>query len=69
MKRVDIIKIIGRQYLVSNIENDEFRYPKAFDALNLDFSKVQIKGKDNRTYETLDIRLVNTLLVESGADI
>lgn len=59
MKRVDIIKTIGRQYLVSNVENDEFRYPKAFDALNLDFSKVQIKGKDNRTFETLDIRFID----------
>ena len=59
MKRVDIIQTIGRQYLVSNIENDEYRYPKAFDELNLDFSKVQIKGKDNRSFENLDIRFVD----------
>ena len=42
MKRVDIIQVIGRSYLISNIENDEFRYPKAFEALGIDFSKVQI---------------------------
>ena len=59
MKRVDIIHTIGRQYLVSNIENDEFRYPKAFDELGLDFSKVQIKGKDKRTFENLDIRFID----------
>jgi hypothetical protein len=28
--RVDIITTIGRESLVSNIENDEFSYPKAF---------------------------------------
>lgn len=59
MKRVDIIQTIGREYLKSNIENDEFRYPKAFEAIGLDFSKVQVKGKDNRTFETLDIRFVD----------
>lgn len=59
MKRVDIIQTIGRQYLVSNIENDEFRYPKAFEELGLDFSIVQVKGKDNRTFENLDIRFID----------
>ena len=59
MKRVDIIQVIGRSYLISNIENDEFRYPKAFEALGIDFSKVQIKGKDGRIFETLDIRFVD----------
>lgn len=60
MKRVDIIQTIGREYLNSNVENDEFRYPKAFEAVGLNFSKVQVKGKDNRTFETLDIRFVDT---------
>ena len=59
MKRVDIIQTIGRQYLTPNIENDEFRYPKAFDELGIDFVKVQIKGKDNRVFENLDIRFVD----------
>lgn len=59
MKRVDIIQTIGRDFLNSNIENDEFRYPKAFENIGLDFSKVQVKGKDNRTFETLDIRFVD----------
>ncbi|MBR8712279.1 hypothetical protein [Porphyromonas levii] len=29
MTRLDIIKTIGEQYLVSNIENGEFSYAKA----------------------------------------
>ena len=59
MNRIDIIQNIGREYLTSNIENDEFRYPKAFAAKNLDFKSIQVKGKDNRTYENLDIRFVD----------
>ena len=29
MIRADIINIIGREYLTSNIENGEYSYPKA----------------------------------------
>lgn len=28
MERIDIIRTIGREYLVSNIENDEFSFQK-----------------------------------------
>ena len=59
MKRIDIIQIIGREYLVSNIENDEFRYPKAFEERHLDFSEIKIQNKDGRTFENLDIRFVD----------
>ncbi|MBO4444089.1 MAG: N-6 DNA methylase [Bacteroidaceae bacterium] len=59
MNRSDIIQVIGRDYLVHNIENDEFRYPKAFKERNILFSPIQIKGPDNRTYENLDIRFVD----------
>lgn len=59
MNRTDIIQTIGRQYLSCNIENDEFRYPKAFAERNLDFKSIQVKGKDNRTFENLDIRFVD----------
>lgn len=59
MKRIDIIQTIGREYLVSNIENDEFRYPKAFEEHNLDFSEIRIQNKDGRTFENLDIRFVD----------
>ena len=45
--------------MVHNIENDEFRYPKAFKERNILFLPIQIKGPDNRTYENLDIRFVD----------
>ena len=35
MIRADIISNVGREYLTSNIENDEFSYPKAFSAASL----------------------------------
>ncbi len=60
MNRIDIIKTIGRQYLSYNIENDEFRYPKAFGECNLDFSSLQVKGRDGRVFESIDIRFVDT---------
>ena len=28
MKRSEMINIVGNEYLISNIENDEFSYPK-----------------------------------------
>lgn len=59
MERVDIIQAIGREYLQTNIENGEFRYPKAYESLGLDFSKVQVKNNDSRTFENLDIRFVD----------
>lgn len=31
INRVDMIDIIGRKYLVSNIENDEYSYQQDFD--------------------------------------
>lgn len=33
MQRFDIIEKIGRKYLISNIENDEFSYQKALNLL------------------------------------
>lgn len=32
MIRTDMISTVGREYLTSNIENDEYSYPKAFAA-------------------------------------
>ena len=48
MIRADIIAAVGREYLVSNIENDEFSYPKAFRAASLIF--VPIQNAVGRTY-------------------
>ena len=66
MIRADIISRIGREYLTSNIENDEFSYPKAFSAASLTF--VPIRNKSGRTFEKLDIRFVKdnvTVLIET----
>lgn len=54
MIRNEIINIIGRQYLTTNIENDEYSYPKAFTAAHKDFASVK-KG----SHQTLDIRFID----------
>ena len=66
MIRADIISTIGREYLTSNIENDEYSYPKAFSAASLAFAP--IRNSAGRTFEKLDIRFVKdnvTVLIET----
>lgn len=66
MIRADIISTVGREYLTSNIENDEFSYPKAFSAASLTFSP--IRNRIGRAFEKLDIRFVKdnvTVLIET----
>lgn len=69
MTRVDMITTIGREYLVSNIENDEFSYPKAFRVASLPFTPIQ--NSAGRSFEKLDIRFVKdnmTVLIETKQD-
>ena len=40
MRRSDIITVVGNKYLTSNIENDEFSYPKEFKRLNIVFNPI-----------------------------
>lgn len=54
MIRNEIINTIGRQFLTTNIENDEYSYPKAYSAAHKDFAAVKI-GK----HQNLDIRFVD----------
>lgn len=66
MIRTDIIATVGRDYLVSNMENDEFSYPKAFRAASLPF--VPIQNDAGRTFEKLDIRFTKdnvSVLIET----
>lgn len=66
MIRADIISVVGREYLTSNIENDEYSYPKAFSVASLQF--VPITNANGRKFEKLDIRFVKdgiTVLVET----
>lgn len=70
MKRNEIISIVGRAYLVSNIENDEFSYPKEFKAQSLKFEPI-VSTKNGRKFEKLDIKFVKnsvTILIETKAD-
>ena len=66
MLRADMIAIVGREWLVSNIENDEFSYPKAYSIAALPFTP--IRNRTGRAFEKLDIRFVKdnvTVLIET----
>ncbi len=66
MIRADMISTVGRAYLTSNIENDEYSYPKAFTAASLPF--VPIQNSTGRKFERLDIRFVKdsvSVLIET----
>lgn len=66
MIRADIISIVGREYLTSNIENDEFSYPKAYTEAALPFAPIQ--NSAGRKFEKLDIRFVKdnvSVLIET----
>ena len=54
MIRNEIINTIGRQFLSTNIENDEYSYQKAFTAAHKDFAAVKIGS-----HKDLDIRFVD----------
>ena len=69
MIRADMILTISRKYLTSNIENDEYSYPKAFSVASLTFTP--IRNSAGRTFEKLDIRFVKdnvTVLIETKQD-
>ena len=66
MIRADMISTVGRAYLASNIENDEYSYPKAYAAASLIF--VPIQNNAGRKFEKLDIRFVKdnvSVLIET----
>ena len=66
MIRADIITTVGRDFLTSNIENDEFSYPKAYSNASLPFTP--IRNRTGRAFEKLDIRFVKenvTILIET----
>lgn len=70
MKRSDIILTVGTKYLISNIENDEFSYPKEFKKQSIPFVPIYNK-KGNRKFEKLDLRFVKdniSILIETKTD-
>ena len=68
MQRHEIIKTIGESYLVSNIENGEFSYPKELKKIGLKINPELVKSLDGTTHEKIDLRFVNgniSVLVET----
>lgn len=67
MRRNDIINLIGKKYLKSNIENDEFSYKKEFNRIGKNFQ--EYVNSDNKTTHTnVDIRFADeslSILVET----
>lgn len=67
MKRVDIINTIGKEFLDSNIENDEFSYKKGLESIGKNYLDY-INPNAKRKYKDLDIRFVKdnvSVLVET----
>lgn len=67
--RTDIISTIGKEYLTTNIENDEFSYPQAFKKASIEYEP--IKNSKGREYKHLDIRFEKdgvSILVETKQD-
>ena len=67
MKRIEIISTVGREFLVSNIENDEFSYEKALKEIGKDF-KDFIPDGVRRQHKNIDLRFTDnriTILIET----
>lgn len=68
MQRHDIIKTVGEKYLISNIENGEFSYPKALKKIGKKIDPSLVKSADGTTHEKLDLRFVSgniSVLIET----
>ena len=71
MIRTDIITTVGRKYLTSNIENEEFSYGKALKEIGKNY--IDYLSEDaKRTYKDLDIRFANdklSILIETKQNL
>lgn len=71
MIRADIINVVGRNYLRTNIENGEFSYLKALRGIGKDY-KDYISEESRRNYKDIDLRFVDgnlTVLIETKSDL
>ena len=71
MIRTDIITTVGRKYLTSNIENEEFSYGKALKAIGKDYTNF-LSEDARRVYKDLDIRFSNdklSILIETKQNL
>ena len=67
MRRTDIIMTVGREFLTSNIENDEFSYQKALKEIGKDI-KDYLVFDARRQYKDIDLRFADekiTILIET----
>lgn len=70
MKRTEMVNRIGIEYLTSNVENEEYSYPKAYKVQHLVFYAIYSTTK-KRKYETVDLRFEKdgvTVLIETKAN-
>lgn len=70
MKRTEIVNKVGMEYLTSNVENEEYSYPKAFKEKSLPFAAITNRT-GRRRYEKLDLRFEcegMTVLIETKRD-
>ena len=58
MIRTDIITTVGRKYLTSNIENEEFSYGKALKSIGKDYTNF-LSQDAKRAYKDLDLQMIN----------
>lgn len=68
-KRNKIIAIVGNGYLKANVEEDEWKYSKAFKEAGKEF--VPFKRPSGQIYDRVDIRFVHsnvTVLIETKVD-
>ena len=64
MTRHEIINTIGSHYIVSNVENDEFSYPKALKIIGKNYKKFLLKTrKKGEEHKFADIRFESDKLV------
>ncbi|MGN0032064.1 MAG: class I SAM-dependent DNA methyltransferase [Candidatus Gastranaerophilaceae bacterium] len=66
--RLEIIEKIGKEYVVENIENGEFSYPKALKLQGKSIDENLVKSKDGTVHKNLDIRFIKdniSILVET----
>lgn len=71
MIRTDIITTIGRKYLTSNIENEEFSYGKALKSIGKDYTEF-LSDDAKRVYKNLDIRFASeklSILIETKQNL
>lgn len=71
MIRTDIINTVGRKYLTSNIENEEFSYGKALKSIGKDYTNF-LSQDAKRAYKDLDIRFANdklSILIETKQNL